>query len=101
VSIRTGGLATSSTTCRSWRRAGRTLHHIVDPRTGDLPEPAWRTATVAAASCVDANTASTAAIVLGWAAPGWLTAAGLPARLVGPRGNLLTLAGWPVDGDLA
>jgi FAD:protein FMN transferase len=100
VSIRSGGLATSSTTCRNWRRAGRTLHHIVDPRTGDLPEPAWRTATVAAASCVDANTASTAAIVLGWAAPRWLTAAGLPARLVGPRGDLLTLAGWPVDGDL-
>jgi thiamine biosynthesis lipoprotein len=101
VTIRSGGLATSSTTVRHWRRAGRTLHHIVDPRTGDLPEPAWRTATVAAASCVDANTASTAAIVLGWAAPGWLTAARLPARLVGPHGNLVTLAGWPVDGELA
>jgi len=50
---------------------------------------------------VDANTASTAAIVLGWAAPGWLTSAKLPARLVGPHGNLVTLAGWPVDGELA
>ncbi|HEX4700928.1 MAG TPA: FAD:protein FMN transferase, partial [Pseudonocardiaceae bacterium] len=44
VTIRSGGLATSSTTCRTWRRAGRAVHHIVDPRTGDLPDTAWRTA---------------------------------------------------------
>lgn len=100
VTIRSGGLATSSTTCRTWRRAGRTVHHIVDPRTGETPEPAWRTASVAAASCVDANTASTAAIVLGWAAPGWLTAARLPARLVGQSGEPLTVAGWPTDPEI-
>ena len=99
VTIRSGGLATSSITCRTWRRAGRTLHHIVDPRTGDVPEPAWRTASVAAGSCVDANTASTAAIVLGWSAPSWLTAGRLPARLVDPSGNVLTVAGWPADTD--
>lgn len=95
VTIRSGGLATSSTTCRTWRRGGRTVHHIVDPRTGDMAEPAWRTVSVAAANCVDANTASTAAIVLGWAAPGWLGDAGLPARLVCAEGNVLTVAGWP------
>jgi thiamine biosynthesis lipoprotein len=97
VTVHSGGLATSSTTCRAWRRAGRTVHHIVDPRTGDIPEPVLRTVSVAAGTCVDANTASTAAIVLGWSAPGWLTAAGLPARLVGRRGNVLTVAGWPAD----
>jgi FAD:protein FMN transferase len=101
VTIRSGGLATSSTTVRTWRRAGRTVHHIVDPRTGDIPTSAWRTASVAAASCVDANTASTASIVLGWSAPGWLTAARLPARLVGPHDNVLTVAGWPADGRIA
>ena len=99
VTIRSGGLATSSTTCRTWRRDGRTLHHIVDPRTGDLPESAWRTATVAAGSCVDANTASTAAIVLAWSAPAWLSAARLPARLVDSSGNVVTIAGWPDDED--
>jgi thiamine biosynthesis lipoprotein len=101
VTIRSGGLATSSTTCRTWRRAGRTVHHIVDPRTGDVATAVWRTASVAAACCVDANIASTAAIVLGWSAPGWLTAARLPARLVGERDNVLTLAGWPVDAEQA
>lgn len=97
VTVRSGGLATSSTTCRTWRRAGRTVHHIVDPRTGDVAAAAWRTVSVAAGSCVDANTASTAAIVLGWSAPGWLADAGLPARLVCAKGNVLTVAGWPAD----
>ncbi|HEX5405639.1 MAG TPA: FAD:protein FMN transferase [Pseudonocardiaceae bacterium] len=97
VTIKSGGLATSSTTCRTWRRAGRTVHHIVDPRTGDVAVRAWRAASVAAASCVDANTASTAAIVLGWSTPSWLTAARLPGRLVGQSGNVLTVAGWPAE----
>jgi thiamine biosynthesis lipoprotein len=100
VTIRSGGIATSSTTCRTWRRAGRTVHHIVDPRTGDVAVQAWRTASVAAATCVDANTASTAAIVLGWSTPAWLTSARLPGRLVGQSGNVLTIAGWPAEDRL-
>jgi thiamine biosynthesis lipoprotein len=71
------------------------VHHIVDPRTGDLPEPRWRTVTVVAESTVDANAASTAAIVLGAAAPGWLEQRQLPARLVGVRGDVVTTPGWP------
>ena len=34
VAIAGGGLATSSTTVRAWRRGGRAVHHIVDPATG-------------------------------------------------------------------
>jgi thiamine biosynthesis lipoprotein len=98
VRIGSGGIATSSTTWRRWRMAGRTVHHIVDPRTGDVPDPAWRTVSVAAGSCVDANTASTAAIVLGAKAPQWLAGVGLPARLVGEDGRVVTVAGWPEDG---
>jgi thiamine biosynthesis lipoprotein len=95
VTIGGGGLASSGTTRRTWRRAGRTLHHIVDPRTGDAARPYWRTVTVAAASCVDANTASTAAIVLGPDAPGWLADRDLPARLVAADGAITTVAGFP------
>ena len=95
VSITAGGLATSSTTRRAWRRGGRTVHHIVDPRTGDVPASRWRTVSVAAATCVDANTASTAAVVLGDAAPGWLADRRLPARLVDLDGAVITTAGWP------
>jgi thiamine biosynthesis lipoprotein len=96
VAVLGGGLATSSTTVRQWRRAGRTVHHIVDPRTGEPAAPAWRTVSVAAASCVDANTASTAAIVRGASAPQWLESLGLPARLVDPKGTVVTVGAWPV-----
>jgi len=34
VAIHGGGLATSSTAARRWRRGGDVLHHILDPRTG-------------------------------------------------------------------
>ncbi|OXM60307.1 FAD:protein FMN transferase [Amycolatopsis vastitatis] len=95
VALRGGGLASSGTTRRRWRHAGRTVHHIVDPRTGDIPEPRWRTVTVVAESTVDANAASTAAIVLGAAAPAWLERRQLPARLVGVRGDVVTTPGWP------
>jgi thiamine biosynthesis lipoprotein len=96
VVVSGGGLATSSTTVRRWRRAGRTVHHIVDPATGEPAAPVWRTVSVAAASCVDANTASTAAIVRGAGAPDWLEALGLPARLVDPEGAVVTVGAWPV-----
>jgi thiamine biosynthesis lipoprotein ApbE len=99
VAIRDGGLATSSTTARRWRRGGDVLHHILDPRTGLPAPPCWRTVSVAAASCADANTASTAAIIRGRDAPGWLTSLGLPARLVDEAGNVHTVAGWPADSS--
>ena len=95
VALAGGGLATSSTTVRSWLRGGTRRHHIVDPRTGANPEAVWRTATVAASSCVDANVASTAAIVLGAEAPDWLARRGLPARLVAPDGRVVCTPGWP------
>ncbi len=63
VWIHSGGLATSSTTVRRWSQRGRTMHHILDPHTGMPAESAWRTVSAAAASCADANIATTAAIV--------------------------------------
>jgi FAD:protein FMN transferase len=97
VAVHAGGLATSSTTRRTWRRGGRTVHHIVDPRTGDVPAAVWRTVSVAAPSCVEANTAATAAIVLGADAPDWLTTRGLPARLVAVDGAVTVVRGWPTE----
>ena len=97
VAITSGGLATSSTTARRWRRGGNVLHHILDPRTGLPPAPVWRTISVTAATCADANAASTAAIIRGSQAPGWLAATGLPARLVDVSGRVKTVAGWPAE----
>jgi thiamine biosynthesis lipoprotein len=99
VRLGRGGLATSSVTCRQWLRAGQVMHHIIDPRTGLPAEGPWRTVSVAAASCAEANAASTAAIIAGDDAPDWLAAQGLPARLVGHDGRVVLTRGWPVaDG---
>ena len=97
VSITDGGLATSSTTVRRWARGGVELHHIIDPATGTPVRGPWRSATVAAASCLEANTAATAAIVMGAGAAGWLEERGLPARLVGEDGETVTVGGWPEE----
>jgi FAD:protein FMN transferase len=95
ISISTGALATSSTTVRRWRSGGREVHHVIDPRTGFPAEEVWRTVSVCAQTCVEANTASTASIVLGGTAIGWLTGHRLPARLVGVDGTVVRICGWP------
>lgn len=95
VSITSGGVATSSTTTRRWPTAAGWRHHIIDPRTGRNPDSRWRTASVAAGSCVDANAAATTAIVLGDAAPAWLAARHLPALLVEDDGTICPVAVWP------
>ena len=95
LSIRSGGIASSGTTVRCWVRGDVVLHHIIDPATGLPVDSCWRTATVAAGSCVDANIASTAAIVMGELAPAWLVKHSLAARLVHRDGTVRRLAGWP------
>ena len=95
VVLHDGGLATSTTTVRHWQRGGRSVHHIIDPRTGASADGCWRTATVAAGSALRANTASTAAIVLGQEALLWLTERGFGARLVHIDGSITTTPGWP------
>jgi len=94
VLLRSGGLATSSTTVRRW---GAGAHHLIDPRTGRPAGSPWRTVSVAAGTCSDANIASTAAIVLGAEAADWLGRRGLPARLVDHAGAETTVAAWPVE----
>jgi thiamine biosynthesis lipoprotein len=97
IAITAGGVATSSTMVRRWTRGAVELHHIIDPATGAPSDGRWRTVTVVAATCVDANIASTASIVKGDVAVAWLEAIGLPARLVGRDGAVLRTAGWPAS----
>jgi thiamine biosynthesis lipoprotein len=101
VTIAAGGLATSSTTVRTWTSGDRRVHHIIDPATGGPAQSCWRTVSVAAGTCLDANTASTAAIIRGEAALDWLNDSGLPARLVRLDGTAETTAGWPADDSPA
>ncbi len=97
VAVRGGGLATSGTSARRWQRGGKLLHHVVDPSTGRPAGSCWRTVSVAASTCLEANTASTAAIILGPCAPAWLARRGLHARLVNNDGMLVRVGQWPAD----
>ena len=99
VALHAGALATSSTTVRRWERAGVALHHLVDPATGRPAAGPWRTVSVAAPTCVEANTAATAAIVKGWDGLSWLAGRGRPARLVSNTGDILRVAGWPAPSE--
>jgi thiamine biosynthesis lipoprotein len=88
-------VATSSTARRTWQRDGRSLHHIVDPYTGLPATLIWRTVSIAAPTCAEANAASTAALVHGAKATRWLRERAFTARLVGHDGRVVLLGGWP------
>lgn len=95
VAVEEGGLATSSTTARTWRRGGVPVHHVLDPRTGLAAPSDWASVSVAAPTCLLANAVSTAAVVLGAAAPAWVEAQQVPALLQSAAGALVRLGGWP------
>jgi thiamine biosynthesis lipoprotein len=97
VHVADGGIATSSTTSRRWRQGWHWSHHVLDPATGQSATEHWRTATVAAQTCVDANAASTGALVKGAEGATWLEEQQLPSRLVHRGGAVRLIAGWPVE----
>jgi FAD:protein FMN transferase len=97
VRIASGGLASSGTGVRRWLRGGREMHHIIDPRTGSPAQSRWRTVSVAAADCADANIAATGALLRDGEAAAWLASLGLPARLHGEDGEVEVVAGWPAE----
>lgn len=102
VSLPAGSaLATSSTLRRRWRADGVDRHHVLDPATGLPAEPVWRTVSVAAPTCVRANTLATASVVRGAPAPAELGAAAVPARLVGADREVRTVGGWPAEPAVA
>ncbi len=99
ILVADGGLASSSTTTRRWSTTKGAVHHLIDPATGEPAEGPWRTVSVAAASCLAANVASTATIIGGLERLAWLRGLGLPARLVGHGGETAHVNGWPSEGD--
>jgi thiamine biosynthesis lipoprotein len=98
VSLASGGLATSGTTSRTWLRGGRRVHHIVDPWTGEAAPTVWTAVSATAATCVEANAWTTAAVVWGEDAIGNLAALGVAARLTGVDGSVVYTGGWPSMG---
>lgn len=98
ITVYDGGLATSGTTVRRWRRGGVELHHIIDPFTGIPARTPWVMVSVAAATCLEANAAATAALIMGAPGRDWLDELGLPARLVDINGTVRYAGGWTSQG---
>jgi thiamine biosynthesis lipoprotein len=78
--LRDQAVATSAGNRRHWRRGGRRLHHIIDPRTGQPAASGLLQVTAVAATAEVAEVLAKAALILG--------AAGARALL----------AGWPAAG---
>ncbi|HUY16372.1 MAG TPA: FAD:protein FMN transferase, partial [Acidimicrobiales bacterium] len=101
VAIHGGGVATSSTTTRTWRASGQLVNHIVDPRTGSFAVGPYATATVSASSCVLANAFATASLLWGEEAAYHVAQAGWSGRFVRTDGSIEFVGGWPVDEEPA
>ncbi len=94
VSLLSGGLATSTTSIRRWQRGDEAWHHVLDPRTGRPIDGPWRSVTALGATCAAANTATTAALVLGTDALQWLERHEVAALLVGADGTVQPTQAW-------
>jgi FAD:protein FMN transferase len=94
VMLDRGGLATTSVSKRSWLRGGERQHHLIDPATGAPARARWRDVTVAAATCLAADIAAKAALLLDDAGPAWLDERGLPGRFVDHNGTVVTNDLW-------
>ena len=94
VTLERGGLATSSVAKRSWLRGGERQHHLIDPATGAPARTQWRDVTVAAPTCLAADVAAKAALLLGAAGPSWLDDAGFAGRFVDHDGVVVTNDCW-------
>jgi FAD:protein FMN transferase len=95
LNLHHGGVATSGTTRRRWRRNGKVQHHLIDPVTGQPSHSIWTLVTVAAASCRDADVAAKAAFLLGAEGPAWLDERSLAGRFSSPAGEF-TNRTWQV-----
>jgi thiamine biosynthesis lipoprotein len=96
VTLRKGGLATSSIARRTWLRGGARQHHLIDPRTGRPVQTPWSDVTVAAGSCTRADIAAKAALLLGGDGPAWLDERRLPGRFLASDGTVVHNAAWRV-----
>jgi FAD:protein FMN transferase len=94
VSVVQGGIATSGTSKRRWRRAGEVHHHLVDPKTGRSAVSPWEAVTAAGATCVAADVAARAAFLAGQDGPGWLDRRGIPGRFVAGGGTIAVNRSW-------
>jgi thiamine biosynthesis lipoprotein len=94
VRVVRGGIATTGTERRRWRRGGTWYHHLIDPATGLPAESPWREVSASGASCLDADVAARCALLSGAEGPEWLDRRGLPGRFVAHDGGVTVSRAW-------
>ena len=94
VTLDGGGLATSSVAKRTWIAGGERRHHLIDPATAAPARTPWRDVSVAAGSCLAADVAAKAALLLGPAGPSWLDRRNLAGRFVAHDGRVVLNEHW-------
>ena len=94
VSVLAGGVATSGSARRRWRRGGRERHHLIDPASGRPAESRWAQVSVAAGSCLAADVAAKAAFLRSEEGPEWLDGHRLPGRFVTAAGETVVNESW-------
>jgi FAD:protein FMN transferase len=99
VRLVAGGVATSGSGRRRWRRAGEWHHHLIDPFTAASAVSPWEQVTVAGATCVDADIAAKAAFLAGARGPAWLDDRALPGRFLAADGIVLETARWRATAE--
>jgi FAD:protein FMN transferase len=96
VRLRDGALATSSIGGRRWQRAGRTFHHLIDPRSGTSSASDLHAVTVRAPSAAEADVAAKVTLVLGSATGGtYLLERGLSGLLTSTSGRETVVGEFP------
>lgn len=96
VRLRGGALATSSIGGRRWRRGGRILHHVIDPRTGTSADSDLHAVTVHAPDAMTADVSAKVVLVLGSeSGTAHLLKRGLSALLTATDGREMVVGDFP------
>jgi thiamine biosynthesis lipoprotein len=93
LALASGAVATSTRLRRSWSRAGRAFHHLIDPRTGVPAQSGLASVTVLAGEAWRAEVLAKAAFVAGPSSAASIVAeAGATGLLVTDDGEVVELA---------
>jgi thiamine biosynthesis lipoprotein len=98
VVLRNQAIATSTTTRRQWMSAGEPRHHLVDPRTGACARSGVASASVIAATTVEADVFAKTALILGEERGcAFLRAVDCPGLFILRDGSARVTADWPAE----
>ena len=95
VNLRGQAIATSTTARRRWQRAGRSFHHLIDPRTGLPAETDVLSVSVIASTAVEADVFAKVALIRGSArGRAFIEERGAQAMFVFVDGSVAVTPGW-------